>query len=89
MQTVLYGHLAQDQLNEQLTSLYKDFIDGGDLNEIARRLDISKFSVYQYFNGKGKSISTATDILTEANNILEERKKQIERAESLSDYLTD
>lgn len=77
------------EITEILVQLHGNEIDGKDITEISRRLDISRFTVYQYFNGNGKSVSTGGDILKTANDIIEERKLQAERSATLSDYITD
>lgn len=77
------------EITEILVQLHGNEIDGKDITEISRRLDISRFTVYQYFNGNGKAVSTGADILKISNDIIEERKLQIERSANLSDNITD
>jgi AcrR family transcriptional regulator len=74
-----------DQLTEQLTDLYPDIITGKDLQEIARRTDISRFTVWQYFIGKGKNATTAGEILREALQIHEQRQTDLEKAEIINE----
>ena len=74
-----------EQIPEILATLHGSKIDPKDVKEISRRLDLSRFTVYQYFNGNGKSVSTGADILKTANDIIEERKLQAERANQLTE----
>jgi AraC-like DNA-binding protein len=78
-----------EQISEILATLHGSKIDPKDVTEISRRLDLSRFTVYQYFNSNGKSVSTGADILKTANDIIEERKLQAERTAILSEYKND
>ena len=78
-----------EKLNDHLTSLYKVSIDGKDLDTIAELSNISRFTVWQYFAGKGKSVSTAEILLNHAMYIINTRNQTIERAEILNDYSTN
>ena len=80
-----------DKLNEQLRNLYKgiEVIDGGDLDKIAESTPFSRFTVWQYFTGSGKSISTAETLLKAAMDIVDSREKSIERAEIMSEDLNN
>ena len=70
-------------ITEKLHKLYKDecIIDGGDFEEIKRVTGFSRFTIWQYFSGKGNSISTADAIYKAASNIAEQRRKRIEKTE--------
>jgi len=78
-----------DKLNEQLTSMYKTSIDGGDLDSIAETTGVSRFTVWQYFAGKGKSVSTAELLLNCAVGIVNKRNRNIELAEILNEDLNN
>lgn len=78
-----------DKLNDQLHAMYKVTIDGGDLDTISELTGVSRFTVWQYFAGKGKSVSTAEDMLKCAMKIVNERNRSIERAEILNEDLNN
>lgn len=78
-----------EQISKILVQIHGAKIDPKDITEISIRLDLSRFTVYQYFNGNGKSVSTGGDILKTANDIIEERKSQANRAAILSEYKND
>jgi len=78
-----------EQINELLVGMYKDSIDGGDFTEICRTTGLSRFTVWQYFKGDGKSRSTGSKILDAALDITEARQKSLERAEIMSEDLNN
>ncbi|HEX4877597.1 MAG TPA: hypothetical protein VFV31_13055 [Chitinophagaceae bacterium] len=77
-----------EQLNEKLYNLYKVecIIDGGDIEEIQALTGYSRFTIWQYLSGKGKSISTADEIYRSALDIAEQRRARIEKEDILNDY---
>jgi DNA-binding phage protein len=74
-----------EQMQQSLKSLYQSQIDGKDLTEISRRTGLSRFTVYQYFTGNGPALRTGGEILKVANDIIQERVQQAERANQLTE----
>lgn len=76
------------ELNDMMFEMYeRGDINGTDLNNVADFLNISRFTVYQYAKGNGKSISTAESIYSAFKDIVDKRKKLIEKQEILNDYV--
>lgn len=77
-----------NDLNDMIAEMYQNNeIDGKDIKEVARRLDLSNFTVWQYAKKDGKSISTAEAIYNEFKAIVDRRRELVEKNEIINDYV--
>jgi len=77
-------------VNERIEELYSSGdIDGIDVAEVSQIINLSKFTVFQYANGNGKSVSTAESILREFIKICNRRKRLSTQDEIISEDLNN
>lgn len=78
------------QLNEKLRTLYENKkIDGGDISEVAEKLDLSRITVWKYARGNGLNKNTAIDILDALQTISDEREQKLQRLEIIKEDLNN